>query len=616
MKIIYSHLKNFLPSLDIPAKKLADDLTLIGHFCDGLTQKQGETIISLEVRQNRGDCLGYLGIAKDLAVFYDLKLDMPLISLPPISRPKDLDIQIKAKKIVERVMAIRISDLKNRPSPAWLKKFLFLHDINSLNTLIDLTNYIALLYGIPCHAFDTKKMGQKLVWEINKGQYKTISTFEETKLDLKKGDFLITNEKEAVSLSFIGGKNSGIDLNTQETIMEMADYDRAAIRKECRKFNIITEAGIRLEKDLDPELIPQSFNHLIMLVLRHCGGKISSNCSDFYLHKVKIPKIPFGPQKPKDFSGINISAKFSLQILKRLGCQVEKKGKKYLVIPPSLRPDLGLEEDLIEEVLRFYGYDKIPTNQPLAPKKLRDITPKIIYLIEVCANIFIKMGYDEIRSWPLTSKKGSIKVLNSPDSRRPYLRASMISSLLAQARQYQKYKVRPLHFFEVGKTFSQVSKKFEEVYSLGLCQENKQALKKDIEEFSAALGVKPIASLTEKKGLALAEINLNELLKIIKRWPKIKNPESNQNSVVELNKQIISLDANVVLGQKKKPEEIIKKYAVKVSEKRLWNLIITDLFYQPKTKNYKYTFRASYYNLDAKAAKKLHLRVFGLMEKE
>ncbi len=616
MKIIYSYLKQFLPDLKKTARQVADDLTMLGHFCGGFEEKEGEEIMDLEVRQNRGDCLSYYGLAKDLAVYYQLPLQIEETALPKPEGKQTLPIKVAATKEVKRLMALKIIDLNNSPSPDWLQKFLNLHEINSINTLVDLTNYIMFWYGIPDHAFDTRVTGDELVWEINEQGGKFI-TLDGTELNLSKENLVISAKGEVNSLSFIGGKNCAIGLETKETIIEMAIYDRVRVRKDYKSLNAVTEAAIRLEKDLDPELIPQAFGHLAKLILEHCGGKIVSDPFDYYPEPISFPRIEFDSKKPSLYAGVEIPEDFAADVLKRLGCQ--NNGK--VIIPPSLRKDLNLEEDLIEEVVRFYGYDKIPTDQPISNKALPDITPKIVYLMERARRLLAELGYDEIRSWPLIQEKYLFKAENLPEGAKPLyaqntvnseypaLRQSIVSSLMLQKKQWQKYKVPDLKFFEIGKIFYELNGEYKESYSLGVYNQDAQELEKDARTFLTRLG-----AAEERRPINnnILEIDLDELLKQLEKVGKLEFQKEESQAVYELIGQIINLDANVTFSEKQDPAKLVEEYRRRIGSEHLWQLEITDLFEDKQKKTCKYTFKAHYFNCDDKAAKRVHLKAFEL----
>ncbi len=625
MKLIYSQLKKLLPNLDKQAKKVAADLTLIGHFSQGINQVGGGQVIDLEIAKNRGDALSYYGLARDLAVLYDIELKLSEINLPEPTKNKKPEIKISAEKDVYRLMALKIENLSNKPSPEWLKDFLNCHEINSINTLVDLTNYVMLIYGIPCHAFDAEKVSNQLEWRVG-SQKDKITTLDGTRIDIPAGALVIADPAGAASLSIIGGQRTAIDLNTRETIVEMAIYDPARVRLDAKNMNIVTDASVRLEKDLDTELIPPAFNYLISLILSNCGGEIATETMDYYFKKPAPAMIKYDPEKPSAFAGIKVPEKFGLETLKKLNCEVKKTNDNYQVVPPTLRKDLNLEEDLIEEIIRFYGYDKIPTDQPISDKKLPDITPKILYLIKSVKNILVNLGYDEIRSWPIVREKHyhqpnylpenaePIYTENNVNSEYPLLRMSLASSLYLQIVQAKKLKLPDQQFFEAGKVYYQKENNYLENYAVGFYQPDFDRLESDAKKLVAKLGAENYQYSIEKiKNKKFIEINLDKLVEIISQVPEtsLKSPNAQTGKAIELTGQIIDLDANVILDKKVSPEKLIKKYQQKISPEHLWKLEIIDI-YQTKNNQYKYTFRAYYYNLSAAKAKDIHLKTFNL----
>lgn len=615
MKIVYSHLQKLLPQLEgIDPKTIADKLSWLGHFTSSVQSTSTDTVIDLEVRQNRADCLGYFGIACDLSPLYGPVNLKEYRVKPNVSLPKPT-ITIDSKDVL-RIQAISISNIKNISSPNWLKSFLIQHDINPINGLVDLTNYIMLLYGIPCHAFDADKVKNQLTWQNNHQTYMSFTSLDSTKLDLQKKNLLITSQGQVVSLSFIGGINSGVQLSTKNIIIEMAVYNRSRVRSDSRGLKIITEASIRLDKYLDCNLIPRAFAHLNHLILDLIGGKISTKLFDHYPTPQTSPIIRLNPAQISNIAGVNIESEFCKQTLISLGCQINENEDYLMITPPSLRKDLNIEEDLIEEVIRFYGYDNIPTDQPISNKKLPDITPKIIYLIKSLKDKLVQSGYNEIKSWPLIQQKHIIKRFlnsnqqvvyaeNSVNQKYPVLRHTIISSLINQSEQYQKYKLDNTSFFEIGKIFYQVGDKYVEKYSLGIFNPNPNKLKQDVDSLDL---IKPNQTLKNDTGLYVEYILDDQKTSNIKT--QIYD-EPRSQAAIELTQQITILDANLTLNNKRKPREIIKKYSQKIG-KHLWQIRITDIYHNSKDNSYKYTFRVSYYNLSSAKAKKLHLDTFDL----
>ncbi len=481
-----------------------------------------------------------------------------------------------------------------------------------------------LWYVIPNHAFDAQKSGEKLIWSTNHYRFKNFITLEGDKINLGPNTLIIHNEKAVVSLAgIVGGKNSGIDLNTTEAIVEMAIYNETRVRQDSRKLKITTEASTRLEKKLDTQLIPQAFKHLIHLILTSCSGTVSSNLVDIYPQKPPSRKIKFSPHKVSQYAGIAIPEKFTSATLKKLGCKI--KGRS--VIPPSGRADLNLEEDLIEEAIRFYGYDKIPTDQPISNKKLTDITPKILYLIETVKNILVNIGYDEVRSWPLIRERDIYKNRELPKNARPVytqnninsdypvLRQSIISSLITQKKQYQKFKVDNRQFFEIGKIFYRIGPKYYEHYSLAMYNQSVDQLRKDGQRLYRQLGLKkghpPITKINSDPFI---EIDLGKLIREIATIPKINiiQAKNGQEATVGLSRQIITQDVNIFLSHRENPQKLIAQYSQKIPSQYLWQMKVIDIYPNSQNNQYKYTLRVSYLNTNHKTAQQIHRKAFNL----
>lgn len=595
MKLIYSHLQKFLPNLLVKPEQLRDDLTMIGHFTNYFEEIENEIVFDLDIKVNRGDCLGYYGIARDLAVFYNLKL-IDLSSPINSSSVNKLPIKVETDTVI-RVMSVKISDLKNSISPDWLQKFIRLHGTNPINTLVDLTNYIMFMYGLPSHAFDTKKSTDQLIWQLNPG-FKEFISLDGSKLELNKDILMINNPTKALSLCFWGGEACAIDLDTKETIIEIAIYNQTTVRQNSRQLRATTEAGTRLEKSLDPEAIPIAFNHLINLIQQNCYGQVSSQVFDYYPNPKTINPIEFDFQKPSQVSGIDIPKDFIIDCFTRLGCQINNN----LITPPSIRTDINIEADLVEEAVRFWGYQKIPINQPIAFKDVGDITPKELYLIDQLKDKLVNLGYDEVLTWPLVSQpldpKTVITTQNSINTESIYLRQSLIPSLKQQLDQYSRYKLNQPQFFEIGKTFNLINNQYIEKNTLAIYQPNNQKLIDDLQKLNL------IANTIENN---FVEINIDSLNK-----PESYVPIINSNSAYELTSQIITLDANITLDNQVDPLKLIDKYSQIIGSQVLWEMIITDIYHDTKNNKYRYTFRVSYFNTDDKTAKDIHLSAFNL----
>jgi len=656
MKIIYSDIKKLVPKITASPKQVGGFLTMAGFMMDGFEevnyQGKKDYSISLEVRHNRADCLSVIGFANEIAAKWNLRVKPPKIEKLPKKLPSQ-NIKVVDGKYVRRVLAYEIKNICNKKSPQWLVDWLALYDMNSKNLLVDLSNYVMLLTGHPSHLLDTSKMHGKLCWDMNKN-YNSITTLDGTLVKLTKDrEIILRDDKNILALAgIVGGKKAELDLNTTSIIAEMAIYDPGTVRKNAVGTKVTTEAGTRLSRWLDPNGLDYAMQLLLTLILKHCGSKQAVwREFNYYPKKYSPSKIKFNPDRPSLYAGIDIPKEKAVEILKSLRFEVKKSGKDYVVTPPTDRMDVTLEEDLIEEVTRVHGFEKIPANVIPKLEVTEDITPGVVKLAQKAQDILSTLGYDEILSSPLTTKEKNkltnyldwrlVTTQNAVNEEYPDLRQSIGAGLLNQLSEYRKKNLAYIQIFEIGKVFGQTKDKFEEHESLGILFNNIQAktnfeyLRYILEITLRYLGLDDISYRDSIKKPAIANpysckdvIVKDKLAGIIyKLKPQVKNERSYfveinlsllSNTIkdfkgkpaVELTKKLVTLDANIEVSQKDSIYDLLESFKKKIGSKNLWSIQVTDAF--PTGNKIKYTIRASYQELEDPEAKKLHLKVFGL----
>ena len=226
MKALYSEIKKLVPNLKAGPREAGEVLSLIGFMMDDLekVQYQGKEnyLIGLEVRQNRADCLSIIGVARELAAYYGLEMKLPEIK-PPTFGEKEIEIKVEAADFVKRISAVEIGNLKNGESPAWLKEFLNLYDFNSVNLLVDLSNYVMICAGYPSHLMDKEKIyGDQISWAINR-DFEKITTLDGSEIELNKnsknGELIIRDGKNILALAgIVGGQAAEISSETGSII--------------------------------------------------------------------------------------------------------------------------------------------------------------------------------------------------------------------------------------------------------------------------------------------------------------------------------------------------------------------------------------------------------------
>jgi phenylalanyl-tRNA synthetase beta chain len=661
VKVLYSQLKKYLPDLKADAREVAHVYTMTGFMIDKFFEVEylgkKDFLLDLEVRQNRADSFGVLGLARELSAYYNIPLRVasyqlaPFAGLPIINSKEKLSIEVRATKAVKRVMALKINNLRLEESPSWLKEYLSFYDINPINTLVDLTNYVMIETAHPSHAFDADLSGDNLVWEINR-EYNKMTSLDGTEIDLVPEALVVSNGKEPLAIAgIVGGTKAAINPTTKNIIIEMAVYDGGLIRRNSRQMKVMTEASSRLEKYIDPNSLPDAFAMLISLIQEYCGGEIASEVYENYLQVTAPIEINVSLDKVQQIAGIEISYDESLNYLKRLGFEIleqpnENNHHVVKVIRPINRLDIEQEEDVFEEIIRLKGFEKLPTDK-LNIEVTKDITPKHLHLIDTVTNHLVSRGFDEVRSWVLVSPKSNeltnyesweeIQVTNSINEEVPSIRQSVAMNLIDQLDSKQKNNVNQVQIFEIGKVFGKKSRDYQEHYSLGLLINNGNAnnLKKEVENLLGSLGlvvfyedckkppkvahprtcweIRTIDSNKQKHTLGIiyvsnktlvsefffAEINLNLLDKLIS--------QSDSRAVQEISGKIVTLDTNLELNKDKNVrEEIIAKLLP--FDSSIWNWEIIDIF--ENGNKVKYTLRISYMHLTDPEAKKLHEEIF------
>lgn len=655
MKILYSQIKELIPNIKVSPQKIGEVFTIIGFMMDGFREVEyrgkKDFLLSLEIRQNRADCLSIIGLAKEIAAYYGLKSKLPLVS-SFVSRKNNLKIVVDAGNYIRRILAIRIVGLENKESPVWLKEFLAFYDINSINFLVDLSNYIMLITGYPSHLIAVDKINGFLKWSINK-DFSEIVTLDGSSIKLnKENELIIQDEKTILALAgIVGGKSAEITLDTKSIIAEIAVYDRSIIRKNSRSLRIVTEASHRLEKDLDPNGANYAIELLISLILENCGGVADSKVFDYYPKKRFSSNIEFDIKYPSIYAGIEIPKKKVLKIIKNLGFVTKQSKNRLIVIPPTYRMDISIPADIVEEVIRIFGYEKIPSNEIPILKVVKDITPKRIHLAEKIRDILTVLDFDEIFSWTLTKKGDNlssnyldweiINTQNSVNEFYPELRQTIAIGLVDQFNEYLKKNIEYIKIFEIGKVFGKRNGIYEECESAGILIQDKD--------------IKPIKETLDKLLRHLGFVNIK--YRISKNKPRIANPYScwdifvegqiigifyklklqknntyayfaeinldkitkllnviYSNPAVELTKKLILLDANIEIDKDESIYEFLDKVCCKIKPDNIWSIDIIDRFVLDK--KMKYTIRVSYKELLDKEAKKIHLNAFGLVNDE
>ena len=471
MNFSYKWLQSFFKQkLPVP-KNLADLLTL--HFAEveEIKKQGGDYILNIDVRPNRaGDCFSHQGVAREISAITGFSFqESSLKALKEEKRIKAKDfvsVEVKDKNACPRYTARVVKDVKVMPSPQWLKERLRSCGLRPINNIVDIANYVMLETGQPLHAFDAEKLeGKKIIVRYARNKERIV-TLDEQKFDLDSDILVIADERKPVAIAGIkGGKFPEISNRTKVVVLESANFNSHVIRKSSKKINLKTDASIRFEHGIDPNLTESSVNLAALLVQKLAGGNVTSGMVDFYPLKVFPKVIRLDINYLWSLLGLVVPEKEIRKILEKLGFKPKAKKTKAGWIDveiPTRRVDVSIPEDLIEEVGRIYGYDKIKAAFPqslLVPPE-RNLN---IFWQDLIKDILKEAGFTEVYNYSFFGEK-EVKVfgyepknlleLENPLSQeQKYLRASLIPGLLKNLEKNSRH-FSEIRIFEMGKIFT------------------------------------------------------------------------------------------------------------------------------------------------------------------
>ncbi len=425
--------------------------------------KSNSNVIDISVTPNRPDCLGVRGIARDLAASGFGKLKDYKEKKIKSKKKQTLKVKIIKEKgqSCNIFGSCLITNVKNTESPQWLKDKLISVGQKPISAIVDITNYVMLDINRPLHAYDADKIEKSIIVR-NSRSGEEFTALDNKLYKLENGMCVISDNKGILGLGgIIGGTRSGTEFDTKNILLESAFFEPRSIRKTAKKLSLDTDAKFRFERGIDPLSIENGLNRATSLIKEICGGEIS---------KVDIQKIEtykdktllFDTNSFEKISGSKISTKVMIKILEDLGIK-SKKEKKYLKLTiPSWRPDISQEADIVEELVRISGYDKIKTIEPVKErtKSTLNLSQKLFHFLQ---RSIASKGYLEAITWSFTDSnynnyfKGTnkeIKIVNPISSELGVLRNSLFSNLIMYMNKNLDRGFKDLSLFEIGPIFN------------------------------------------------------------------------------------------------------------------------------------------------------------------
>ena len=457
---------------------------------DKYFKSSGEKIMDIAITPNRPDCLGVRGIARDLASsgLGQLKKQSPIKINQKFKQPIKVSIGKEKDQGCAIFGSVYIKNVQNKESPDWLKKKIISLGLKPVSAIVDATNYVMFDLNRPLHAYDADKINKEIIVRNSK-KGESFQALDNKKYTLQNNMCAIADKSGVLGLGgIIGGARSGTELSTKNILLESAYFYPSSTRKTGKILNIDTDAKYRFDRGIDPNSIQIGLELGMCMILDLCGGE-ASKFSIVGKLKDERKTINLELEKFSKVIGFPITSSEIKKILSSLGCSLKMSGKKIKVLAPSWRPDIKEDVDLIEELARIKGYDKVPLINP-EKENIKDTLNYKQKLFHFSQRSVASKGFTEAVTWSFTDSKADvlfselkneIKLSNPISSDLDVLRSSLYSNLMISAKKNIHRNFEDLMLFEVGPVFKG-SKPGEQSTMIGAIKTGKYSRKNWIEK--------------------------------------------------------------------------------------------------------------------------------------
>lgn len=423
-------------------------------------------ILELDLTPNRSDCLSMLGVAYEVAAL----LGRPVREtegkpLTPAGM-EDWEIAIEAREDCSEYQAALIEGVRIGPSPLWLQNRLIASGLRPINNVVDITNYVMLEVGQPLHAFDAEKVGTGKIAVRRARAGERLKTLDGIERLLDEEMLLITDGVKPIGLAGVmGGEETEVTEETKRILLESALFSGSSIRRTARKLGLRSEASLRFEKGVDPARLTLALQRAVLLMEELAGGAGRPSITvETAKEEMRSWEVETSLPQIRKVLGMELSAESVLEVFSRLNLPVKKEGDRFIVTIFSRRPDLRIEVDLMEEIARLVGYDRIPTTLPKG-EDTRGGWTRAQQLRRGIREYLISAGFTQVQNYSLVEKervglfapigeeKEALAVAMPMSEEHAYLRTDLLSSLLGAAEYNLNRNVEDLFLFELSKVF-------------------------------------------------------------------------------------------------------------------------------------------------------------------
>jgi phenylalanyl-tRNA synthetase beta chain len=463
MKVSLNWLREFV---DVPSepRQLKADLTMIGLNVESFTQVGDDWVFEVEVTTNRPDCLSHYGVAREVATLYRKPLKKLEVSVKESGAPAsgEVTIEIADPDLCARYCGRVIQNVQVKPSPEWLQKRLEAVGQRPINNVADVSNYVLMELGHPLHAFDLARVRHRKIIARRAKAGELIRTLDGVDRTLTPENLVIADGARPVALAGVmGGEDSEISSGTRAVLLESAWFEPLSIRRTAKAQGMHTEASHRFERGADIEMAPLALDRAAALIAQVAGGEVLRGVLDVYPETKPSEDVVLRRSEILRILGAEVSWEEVERILRALGFQTERRGTEgWRVTPPSFRLDVTREVDLIEEVARHYGYNRLPARlRPAPPRVERDLTREKELTVSA---LLVGLGYREIIPFSMLdpeenarfTERPPVALANPLSQDASALRSTSAPSMVRALRWNLDRDQGDLRLFEVGKTYT------------------------------------------------------------------------------------------------------------------------------------------------------------------
>ncbi len=465
-----SWLKKYL-EITLPPKELGERLTEVGLSTEKILNQKNDKIFEFEITPNRPDLLSMIGIAREIAAIEKKKITYPTLTtdLKPKKNTQILPLKIHPNsKITPRLTGIIINNVTIKESPNWLKEKLISINQRPINNIVDITNFVMFELGNPIHSFDYHSIAHHEIWVKQAKGGEKFESVDGISYHLPKGAIIYEDHEKIFDLVGIkGGKNSGTYPDTKAVFIVVEVDDPILIRKASLALGLRSEASAIFERNVNRGGTIDALKRTVDLIVELAGGEIASELIDIKEQEFKPWSIKLRLERLNFVLGITIPTEKILNILESLDLSPKISGDTITATIPTYRNDLQIEEDLIEEVARIYGYNNFPKTLPGGDIPVQTIPYYKDYeLDKKVKHILTSSGFSEIFTYSLISEhdlqevaiesKNALRVANAVSREFEYLRPTLKGNLLKALKQ-NKPNFSEIHLFELGKIYKGTS---------------------------------------------------------------------------------------------------------------------------------------------------------------